>query len=162
MILTMKLVLFLLAVTLIGITSAEREYVKVNQFNVSFDLNQTHDVIVDQGDGINGSAKIRTFDGSFTIYPAKYQKAIPINYTWTIEDWAELSSLNILGEIAEIDGHKGIIYINSVNMKPQYAAFYHPDIQEEHPSETNFAVSITSDLSFYATSDLIRSIHVLI
>jgi hypothetical protein len=38
----MRLVLILATMILIGVTSGEREYVQVNDFNVSFELNQTH------------------------------------------------------------------------------------------------------------------------
>ncbi|MDD1753466.1 MAG: hypothetical protein LUQ38_10320 [Methanotrichaceae archaeon] len=49
----MKLALIALAVLLIGVASAERENIKVNSFDVSFELNKTHDYKVDTNNGTN-------------------------------------------------------------------------------------------------------------
>jgi len=51
----MRLILIFIALLLIGVASAERENAQVNGFSVSFDLNQPHDTVIDNGDGINVS-----------------------------------------------------------------------------------------------------------
>ena len=55
---------------------------KFNWFNVSFELNQTHDVVVDPGNGVNGTLTVRTFDGALTTSLIRYSKPYSVNSTW--------------------------------------------------------------------------------
>lgn len=72
----MKLIFISLAVLLIGAASGAAEHVKVNNFDVSFELNKTHDFKVDTKDGINGSVLIRTLDNPIEVNLIKYANDI--------------------------------------------------------------------------------------
>lgn len=156
----MRLKLILIILVLIGTASAEIEYVKVNGFNVSFDLNQTHDTTVDIEDSINGSMKIRAFDGSMTCNLFRYPKTLSVNSTWVQESLIALSNAGIPAEKIEVDNNQGIFIISMSNDtgEPIYGVIYYPDIQT---GKANIFVSLTSTLPFYTTADLLRTIHVV-
>ena len=157
----MKLALILTAMMLIGVTSAERENVQVNDFNVSFDLNQTHDTVIDTGDGINGSVAIRTFDGSMTCNLFRYPKPLTVNSTWLRQNLAVLPRSGVPAEQIEMDNSQGVLVILMSNDtgKPIKGAFYYPEMQA---GKANAFVSITSTLPFYTTADMLRTIQVTI
>ena len=157
----MKLALILTVMMLIGITSAEREYVQVNDFNVSFDLNQTHDTVIDTGDGINGSVAIRTFDGSMTCNLFRYPKPLTVNSTWLQENLAAIPRNGAPAEQIAIDNSQGVLVILMSNDtgKPIKGAFYYPDMQG---AKANAFISVTSTLPFYTTADLLRTLQVAV
>jgi len=157
----MKIALILAAIMLIGVASAEREYAKVNGFNVSFDINQSHDTVIDTGDGINGSLAIRTFEGSFTYYLVQYPKPLLLNSTWLSDNLIALSTNGIPAEQIDVDTIKGIFIISMSNDtgEPIYGVIYYPYIQA---GKTNTFVSVTSTLPFYTTADLLRTIKIAV
>jgi hypothetical protein len=157
----MKLALILVALMLIGVGSAEREHAKVNEFNVSFDLNQSHDTVVDTGDGINGSVTIRTFDGNMAYSLFRYPKPLSVNSTWVQDNLIALSRMGVPTEQVEVDKNQGIFIISMSNDtgRPIYGAIYYPDMKA---GKANTFVSVTSTLPFYTTADLIRTIHVAV
>jgi hypothetical protein len=151
--------MIVVVLTLIGMASAE--HASVNGFNVSFALNQTHDIAIDQGNTINGSITIRTFDGSLTTNLIRYPKPFSVNLTWVDDDLNALSSLGLAAEPLEIDNNHGVLIISTSKDtgKPIYGALYYPDLKA---GKANTFVSITSTLPFYTTSDTIRAMHVAI
>jgi len=155
----MKLALILAALMLIGVASAERENAEVNGFNVSFELNQTHDTAIDTGDGINCSVAIRTFDGLMTCKLFRYPKPFPLNSTWLQENLIALPRNRVPAEQVEVDKNQGIFMISMSGDtgEPVYRAFYYPGMQG---GKANTFVSVTSTLPFYTTADLLRTIHV--
>jgi hypothetical protein len=155
----MKLALILAALMLIGVASAERENAEVNGFNVSFDLNQTHDTVIDTGNGINGSVAIRTFGGSFTCNLFRYPKPLSLNATWLKDNLIALPRNGVPAEQIEVDKNQGIFIISmsSDTGEPIYGAIYYPDIQA---GKANTFISVTSSLPFYTTADLLRTIKV--
>lgn len=155
----MRLILVIVALMLIGVASAE--HASINGFNVSFDLNKTHDVVTDQGNGINGSITIRTFDGSLTTNFVRYPKPYPVNSTWVQDDLVSLARLGIPAEPLVIDNNQGvmIISISKDTGKPIYGVLSYPGMKA---GKTNTFVSIVSSLPFYTTSDLLRTIHIAI
>jgi hypothetical protein len=157
----MKIAMILVALMLIGVASAEREYAQVNDFNVSFNLNQTHDAVIDIGDGINGSVSIRTFDGSITCNLFRYPEPLKLNSTWLRENLAALPKKGVPGEEIEVDKEKALLIISMSGDtgEPIYGAMYYPEIREEKASAF---ISITSTLPFYTTADLFRTIEVII
>ena len=157
----MKLALILAALMLIGFASAEREYAKVNGFNVSFDLNQTHDTVIDTGDGINGSVAIRTFDGDMTFNLVQYPKPFSVNSTWVRDNLIELQRAGVPSEKVEVDKNQGIFIIEMSNDtgRPIYGAVYYPDIKA---GKASTFISVTSKLPFYTTADLLRTVHVAV
>jgi|GEM_PF-1484801 hypothetical protein len=158
---TMKIALILAALMLIAVASAEREYVQVNDFNISFNLNQTHDAVVDTGDDINGSVSIRTFEGSMTCNLFRYPKPLTVNSTWLQQNLAVLPRSGVPAEQIEVDNSQGVLVILMSNDtgKPIKGAFFYPDMQK---GEANAFVSITSTLPFYTTADLLRTIQVTV
>jgi|WetSurMetagenome_2_1015567.scaffolds.fasta_scaffold21519_1 hypothetical protein len=157
----MRLILLFIGLILIGTASSEVEYAKVNEFNVSFNLNQTHDTVIDAGDGINGSVTIRTFEGSVTYDLFRYPEQISLNSTWLRENLIALPSNGVPAEQIEIDKKQGVFIISISNDtgEPIYGAFYYPDMQSE---KANTFVSITSTLPIYTTVDLLRTMHVAV
>jgi hypothetical protein len=155
----MRLILIFVALMLIGVTSAEREHAKVNGFNVSFELNQTHDTVIDTGNGANGSVAIRTFDGSMTCILIRYPKPLSLNSTWLQENLIAVPRNGLPVEQIEVDKNQGIFIISmsSDTGEPIYGAIYYPDIQA---GKANTFVSVTSSLPFYTTADLLRTIKV--
>jgi hypothetical protein len=155
----MKLALILAALMLIGFASAEREYAKVNGFNVSFDLNQTHDTVIDTGDGINGSVAIRTFDGYMDFSLVQYPKPLPVNSTWVRDNLIALPRAGVSSEKIEVDKNLGVFIIQMSNDtgRPIYGAVYYPDMKA---GKANTFISVTSTLPFYRTADLLRTVHV--
>ena len=155
----MKPAIILAVMMLIGVASAEREYVQVNDFNVSFDLNQTHDSVVNNGDGVNGSLAIRTFEGSMTCNLFRYPQPLYVNSTWLQENLAIIPRNGAPAEQIEVDKKQGVLVILMSNDtgKPIKGAFYYPDMQE---GKANTFVSVTSTLPFYTTADLLRTLHV--
>jgi len=155
----MKLALILVALMLIGVAAAEREYAIVNGFNVSFDLNQTYDVVIDTGDGINGSVTIRTFEGSFTCNLVRYPKPLSLNSTWLRDNLIALPINGVPAEQIKVDKAQGIFIISmsSDTGEPIFGAIYYPDIRAGNASTF---VSVTSTLPFYTTADLLRTLHV--
>lgn len=139
-------------------TKFEREYVKVNGFNVSFQLNQTHDFKVDQGNGINGSVTIRTFDGSMTVDIYRYPTPRSMNSTWVNEGIAREQELKLPSETIEVDKSQGYYLIYNNNGYPMFIVFYIPDLIN---GKTNTGVTIVSNLPLYETADLLRTIHVV-
>lgn len=157
----MKQILIFVALMLIGVTSAEREYAQVNDFNVSLDLNQTHDTVIDAGDGINGSVAIRTFDGSITCNLFRYPEPLKLNSTWLRENLAALPANGVPAEEIEVDQNRGILIVSmsSDTGEPIYGTVYYPDIKE---GKANAFVSITSTLPFYTTADILRTLQVAV
>ena len=155
----MKLALILGAMMLIGAASAGVEHAKVNGFNVSFGLTQTHDVVVDPGNGINGSVTVRTFDGALTTSLIRYSKPYSVNSTWVRDGLAALFKMGIPAEQVEIDNNQGvfIISMSKDTGKPVYGELYYPDLKA---GKANTFVSVTSTLPFYTTADMLRTIHV--
>ena len=155
----MKLALILTALMLIGVASAERENAEANGFNVSFDLNQTHDTAIDTGNGINGSVSIRTFDGSMTCNLFRYPKPLSLNATWLKDNLIALPRNGVPAEQIEVDKNQGIFIISmsSDTGEPIYGAIYYPNIQA---GKANTFVSVTSSLPFYTTANLLRTIKV--
>ena len=157
----MKLEMILVALILTGVASAGLEHAKVNGFNVSFGLNQTHDVVVDPGNGINGTLTVRTFDGALTASLIRYSKPYSVNSTWVQDDLAALFKLGVPAESIAIDRTQGV-FINSMSKdtgKPVYGVLYYPDLTA---GKANTFVSVSSTLPFYTTADLLRTIHVAI
>lgn len=157
----MRRILVFVALALIGAASAEIEYAKVNDFNVSFDLNQTHDTVIDTGDGINGSVTIRAFDGSVTYNLVRYPKPLSLNSTWLRDNLIALPTNGVPAEQIEIDKQQGIFIISMSNDtgEPIYGVIYYPEIQS---GKTNTFVSITSTLPIYTTVDLLKTMHVAV
>jgi len=157
----MKLALILVALMLIGVASAGVEHAKVNGFNVSFELNQTHDVVVDPGNGVNGTLTVRTFDGALTTSFIRYSKPSSVNSTWVRDGLIALFKIGIPAEQLEIDNNQGvfIISMSKDTGKPVYGALYYPDLKT---GKANTFVSITSTLPFYTTADLLRTVHVVV
>jgi hypothetical protein len=157
----MRLILVIVALIFIGAASAESEYAKVNGFNVSFDLNQTHDIVIDTGDGINGSVTIRAFDGSITYVLFRYPKPLSLNSTWLSENLMALPTNGVPAEQIEIEKKQGIFIISMSNDtgEPIYGAIYYPDLES---GKINTFVSITSTLPIYTTVDLLRTTHVAV
>lgn len=155
----MKLALIFVALVLIGMASAE--HAKVNGFNVSFELNQTHDVVVDKGDGINGSLTVRTFEGALTTNLIRYPKTSSVNSTWIQDGLISMSSSGVPAEPQEIDKNQGILLIpmSKDTGRPIYRTLYYPDLKA---GKANTFVLITSTLPFYTTADLLRTIHVAV
>jgi len=154
----MKPILMLIALMLIGMASAERENVQVNDFNISFDLNKTHDTAIDKGDGINGSVVIRTFEGSITCELFRYPKPLQLNSTWIEENLAGWPRNGHPAEQIVVDGSQGIFVVGMSNDgKPAYRAMFYPDVKER---EVTAFVSIISTLPFYTTADFLRTIKV--
>jgi hypothetical protein len=155
----MKLTLILAALMLIGIASAERENSEVNEFNISFDLKQTHDTVIDKGDGINGSVVIRTFEGTLTYNFFRYPKPLSLNSTWLRDNLIALPTNGVPAEQIEVDKNQGIFLISmsSDTGEPIYGVIYYPDMQAG--KATTF-VSVTSTLPLYTTADLLRTINV--
>lgn len=153
----MKIAMILVALMLIGVASAE--HAKVNGFNVSFELSQTHDAVVDHGNGVNGTLMVRAFDGALTTSLIRYSKPYSVNSTWVQDGLAAIFKLGIPVEQIEIDNNQGI-FITSMSKdtgKPVYEALYYPDLKA---GKANTFVSVTSTLPFYTTADLLRTIHV--
>jgi hypothetical protein len=157
----MKLALILVALMLIGVASAGLEHAKVNGFNVSFDLSQTHDVVVDSGNGVNGTLTVRTFDGALTTSLIRYSKPYSVNSTWVQDDLVALFKLGAPAEQIGIDKNQGvfIISMSKDTGKPVYGALYYPDLKA---GKANTFVSVTSTLPFYTTADLLRTMHVAV
>jgi len=157
----MRRILVFVALALIGAASAESEYAKVNDFNVSFDLNQTHDTVIDTDDGINGSVTIRAFDGSVTYNLVRYPKPLSLNSTWLRDNLIALPTNGVPAEQIEIDKQQGIFIISMSNDtgEPIYGAIYYPEIQS---GKANTFVSITSTLPIYTTVDLLKTMHVAV
>ena len=157
----MKLALILSALILIVMISAGCESVKINGFNVSYTAILVHNCAPDNGDGTNGSVKISTPEsGNMTIYLTKFPKSLSVDSMWAQDLVSSLRhNLGIPAEMIEIDGSQGVIGFNNVKGKPSYNVVYYPDL---NTGKANTSVSISSDMSFYATSDLIRTIHVAI
>lgn len=155
----MKLVLILSALILIVMTSAGCEFVKINGFNVSYTAILIHNCAPDNGDGTNGSVNISTPEsGNMKIYLTKFPKPLSLNSMWAQDLVSSLrQNLGIPAEMIEIDGSQGVIGFNNVKGKPSYNVVYYPDL---NAGKAKTSVSISSDMSFYATSDLIRTIHV--
>jgi len=155
----MKLILIIVALVLMGVASAE--HASVNGFNVSFDLNQTHDVVVDQGNSINGSITVRTFEGSLITNLIRYPKTFSVNSTWINEDLTALSDIGLPAEPFDVDNNHGVLIISMSKDtgKPIYGVLYYPDLKA---GKAKTFVSITSTLPFYATSDMIRTMHVAV
>ena len=130
----MKLALILAMLMLAGVASAEREYVQVNDFNVSFDLNQTHDTVIDAGNGINGSVAIRTFDGSMICNLFRYPEPLSVNSTWLQENLAVIPRNGAPAEQIEVDSSQGVLLILMSNDtgKPIKGAFYYTGSAEGH------------------------------
>lgn len=146
-VLVMKLILIFITLILVEISSAEREYVKVNEFNVSFELNQTHDFKVNSDNGINGSIKINTSDGFLILTLSRDSTSAP-------KTWAQ-DFIRFLGtswtELIEIDGGKGVLF----SYPPKYLVLYYPD--------PKVGITIGSyGLPLNTTADFLRSIHVAI
>ena len=157
----MKLALILVALMLTGVASAGFEHAKVNGFNVSFELNQTHDVVVDPGNSVNGTLTVRTFDGALTTSLIRYSKPYSVNSTWVQDGLNGLFKAGVPAESITIDKNQGV-FISSVSKdtgKPVYGVLYYPDLKA---GKANTFVSVTSTLPFYTTADLFRSIHVAI
>ena len=155
----MKLAMILVALMFVGVASAGLEHAKVNGFNVSFELSQTHDVVVDPGNGVNGTLVVRTFDGALTTSLIRYPKPSSVNSTWVRDGLAALFKIGVPAESTTIDKNQGILII-SVSKdtgKPVYGALYYPDLKA---GKANTFVSVTSTLPFYTTADLFRSMHV--
>jgi hypothetical protein len=157
----MKLALILSALILIVMISAGCESVKINGFNVSYTAILVHNCAPDNGDGTNGSVKISTPEsGNMIIYLNKFPKSLTLDSMWAQDLVSSLRyNLGIPAEMIEIDGSQGVIGFNNVKGKPSYNVVYYPDL---NAGKANTSVSISSDMSFYATSDLIRTIHVAI
>ena len=157
----MKLALILSALILMAMLSAGCESVKINGFNISYTAILVHNCAPDNGDGTNGSVKISTPDsGNMTIYLTKFPKALSLGSMWAQDLVSSLwQNLGIPAEIIEIDGSQGVIGFNNVKGKTSYNVVYYPDL---NAGKASTRVSITSDMPFYETPDLIRTIHVAI
>ena len=156
----MKLALILATLMLLGVASAE--HAKVNGFDVSFELNKTHDTAVDTGNGINGSATIRTFDGDLALVLYRYAKPLSVNSTWINDNLIALhSQVGVPAEQVVVDKNPAIFIVSMSKDtgKPIYNALYYPDLKA---GKANTFVSITSTLPFYTTADLLRTIHVAV
>ena len=153
--------MILVALMLTGVASAEREYAKVNEFNVSFELNKTHDVVIDAGNSINGSLAIRTFEGTLTISLIQYPKPHSVNSTWLRDGLIGLSNMGAPAEAVEIDKSQSIFIISMSRDtgRPVYGALYYPDLNAGKASRF---ISISSTLPFYTTADLLRTIQVAV
>lgn len=157
----MKLALLLVALMLIGVASAVGEHAKVNGFNVSFELSQTHDIAADPGNGTNGTLMIRTFDGALTTNLIRYPKPYSVNSTWVRDGLTALFKNGFSAESITIDKEQGIFIISMSKDtgKPVYGAIYYPDLTA---GKANTFVSVTSTLPFYTTADLLRTMHVAV
>ncbi len=156
----MRPILIFVALMLIGVASADRENAQVNDFTISFDLNKTHDTVIDTGNGINGSVEIRTFEGSITCNLFRYPKPLPLNSTWLKDNLAMFSRNGAPAEQIEIDGDQGIFIVSMSGDtgEPIYGAMYYPDVEK---GKANTFVSITSTLPFYTTADFLRTVQVM-
>ena len=157
----MKLALILSALILMVVISAGCESVKLNGFNVSYTAILVHNCAPDNGDGTNGSVKISTPEsGNMTIYLTKFPKAMSLGSMWAQDLVSSLwQNQGIPAELIKIDGSQGVIGFNNVKGKPSYNVVYYPDL---NAGKANTSISITSDMPFYVTSDLIRTVHVAI
>jgi hypothetical protein len=158
----MKLVLISVALlVLIGVASAEQTKTKINAFNVSFELNKTHDIVVDPGDNTNGSITIRTFDGALTATLIRYPQSHSVNSTWVQDGLVSLLNMGIPAEPQVIDNKSGVLIISTSKDtgRPIYGVLYYPDMKG---GKATAFVSISSTLPFYATADLLRTIHIAV
>ena len=137
-------------------TKVGREYAKVNGFNVSFQLNETHDFKVNQSDGINGSVAIRTFNGSMIVNIFRYPTPRSINSTW-VNDYIASFSVNNTVQAIEVDKGQGICVIGNDKGSPWFVVLYDPDLTN---GKVNVVAVIISNLPLYETADLLRTIHV--
>lgn len=155
----MKLVLILSALILIVMVSAGCESVKINGFNVSYTAILIHNCAPNGGDGTNGSVNISTPEsGNMVIYLTKFPKPLSLNAMWAQDLVSSLRhNLGIPAETIEVDGSQGVIGFNDIKGKTSYNVVYYPDL---NAGKANASVLISSDMPFYATSDLIRTIHV--
>jgi hypothetical protein len=147
----LTLILVLAQLMLIGIALAEREYMEVNNINISVELNQTHDAKIWNGienskDGINATARVRTLDGAVLIYVTRYPAPIKAQ-----------SPTSGITEYIEVDGRRALF---SVEQGPQYYASYYPNCVDYYCHNVTVAVLIMSELPFYATADLLRTINI--
>ena len=146
----MKPVLVALVLLLIGVTSAESEHVKVNNFDVSFELNKTHDYKVNTEDGFNGSLLIRTLDGPIEINLFKYPNSIDAS---TILNNKKGSDVTIDGLPAK----------NSLLLTNQAAAYqlveYYPDLKNGKAT-TYAVVAIGSGIDLFSVVDFLKSLQI--
>jgi hypothetical protein len=147
----MKLVFIILTLLLIGAVSAATENVKVNKFDVSFDLNKTHDYKVDTRDGINGSLLIRTLDGPIEINLFKYPNSI--------------DALTILnnkkGSDVTIDGLPAKNSLLLTNQSIYYMFEYFPDLK--NGKATTYAlVAIGTGIDLFSAVDFLKSMQIKI
>jgi hypothetical protein len=146
----MKVILIVIAVMLIGAASAERENVKVNNFDVSFELNKTHDYKIDTNDGINGSILIRTLDNPIEISLVKYQKDL---------DAAKQLNNSRASDIM-VDGLTGKNFLIVTEQGNSfYGVEYYPDLKDGK-ARTYALIAIGTGLDIFTAVDFLKSLHI--
>jgi hypothetical protein len=134
------LALFLVSSILVGCAMAEREHVQVGQFNISFEMNNTHE-IKNVEDGID----IRTFDGTVSVIVAEDKSG-----TSTLDDLLDLLDLGYNRvEKIQVDGKDArmISFISG-----GYIVLYYP--------QPGWVTQVYSKLPMIETSDFLKSLHV--
>jgi hypothetical protein len=160
----MKLAIILFALLLVGCASAEREYIAVDGFNVSFEISEPHQVnattIERPGPNEwNDTVLIETFGGKVEIDLDKYNSPeitsmgefmidMPISHYIDNGGRARYDEVQIDGQ----DGRIGIWSDDAI-----YRGFYFPGY---HDGMAPARAYIESSLSFYDTADFLRSLHI--
>ena len=145
----MKLIFIALAVLLIGAASGAVEHVKVNNFDVSFELNKTHDNKVDTKDGINGSVLIRTLDNPIEISLIKYANNI---------DAAKQLKNSRAADIT-IDGLPAKNFLILAQGNSFYGVEYYPDLKDGK-AKTYALIAIGTGLDLFTVVDFLKSLHI--
>ena len=134
------LALFLLVPTLLGSVSAEREFAQVGLFNISFEMNRTHD-IKEIEDGIY----IRTLDGNIVVDLGRDKSG-----TTNLDEFIKLTGAKHPSvETLQIDGKDARL---ATTIGGGYIALYYP-LQ-------GWIAIVASDLSMKEIPDFFKTLHI--
>lgn len=127
---------------------AKSDYVQAGQFNISFDINNIHEVEIGESNGMNQSITLKTFDGHADISTYRPDAmSAPDRLKYLIS-----SNKNFLSDAIVVDGKKGVIYFQFEGSHPEYTVLYALDDAS--------GVSISSTMPFLDTARLLETIHI--
>lgn len=140
--------LVLVAFALSCAAIAEKDYAQAGRFNISFDINKTHE-IVKEADGENQTITLKTFDGRAEISILKISSGAAKDVVDAVShSWGET-----IHDDVRVDGQDGKIgLLGTLEYKPFYVIIYPVDLYHQ--------ATILSTMPFLDTAHLLETIHI--
>lgn len=153
----MKIItLAILILLLVGaVASAQRDYAQAGPFNVSFDINKTHEIIVDPSKNLNQTLHIKTFDGKADVTILNYaisSSTIDLG-GYTIPE-IYIDNMRTYDERSIVVDDRPAYLLISISDTSQIYYF-----AEYYPSST-CEVRLVSTLPLLDTAHLLETIHI--